>query len=62
MHYLVFPIGVAAVLVVSRNIYLRLRRLSQSRRLRGAQECLDAVQDTLTALAKSKAKVDHSRR
>ena len=54
MQYLVFAIGAAAILIVGRSIYVHLEGLSRTHRLRGARECLDAVQNTLTELAKSK--------
>jgi hypothetical protein len=56
MHYFVFGIGAGAILLIARNMYLRVQHWCQANRMRGAKECLDAVHDTLDSLAKSKPK------
>jgi hypothetical protein len=61
MEYLVIAVPAAGVLFVGRHLYLRLERWNRSRRLRGAQACLDAVHDTLVTLAESNPKVRSGR-
>jgi hypothetical protein len=55
MQYLVFAIGAGAFVQLAASAYKRLERWDRCRRLRGAQECLDAVQNTLAGLAKCKS-------
>jgi hypothetical protein len=57
MEYLVLLVGAAAILMIARSIYNRFERWNRSQKLRGPQECLDAVHDTLANLAKSNPKV-----
>jgi hypothetical protein len=61
MEYLVIAVPAAGVLFVGRHLYLRLERWNRSRRLRGAQACLNAVHDTLVTLAESNPKVRSGR-
>jgi hypothetical protein len=61
MEYLVIAVPAAGVLFVGRHLYLRLERWSRSRRLRGAQACLNAVHDTLVTLAESNPKARSGR-
>ena len=51
MQYLVFAIGAGAIVQLARRTYKLIERWDRRRRLRGAQECLDAVQNTLAGLA-----------
>ena len=55
MQYLVFGIGVGAVVLLAARAYKLFERWSRRRRLRGAQECLDAVHNTLAGLAECKS-------
>lgn len=61
MEYFAFAVVAAAILFIGRSVYTRVERSNRSRRLRGAQECLDAVHDTLASLAKSNPKVGPGR-
>jgi hypothetical protein len=61
MQYFVFAVGGSAILLIGRSIYIRFERWESRRRLNGAKACLDAVQDTLETLAKSKSEAKHGR-
>jgi uncharacterized membrane protein len=54
MGYIIFAVAATAILLIARGIYGRFERWNRAHRLRGAKECLDAVQNTLASLAKSK--------
>jgi hypothetical protein len=51
MQYLIFAMGAGAIVQLAASAYKRFERWNQRRRLRGAQECLDAVHNTLAGLA-----------
>ena len=55
MQYFVFAIGAGAIVQLAARAYKLVERWDQRRRLRGAQECLDAVQNTLAGLAECKS-------
>jgi hypothetical protein len=46
MQYLVFAIGAGAIVLLAARAYKLFERWNRHRRLRGAQECLDAVHNT----------------
>ena len=50
MQYLIFAMGAGAIVQLAASAYKRFERWNQRRRLRGAQECLDAVHNTLAGL------------
>jgi hypothetical protein len=62
MQYLVFAIGAGAIVQLAASAYKRFEHWNQRRRLRGAQECLDAVQNTLAGLAECKSHSERSHR
>jgi hypothetical protein len=55
MQYFVFAIGAGAIVQLAARAYKLVERWDRRRRLRGAQECLDAVQNTLAGLAECKS-------
>jgi hypothetical protein len=55
MQYFVFAIGAGAIVQLAARAYKIVERWDQRRRLRGAKECLDAVQNTLAGLAECKS-------
>jgi hypothetical protein len=61
MQYLVFAIGAGAFVQLAASAYKRIERWNQRRRLRGAQECLDAVHNTLAGLAECKSYSEKTR-
>jgi hypothetical protein len=54
MEYFVFAVGAGAILLLGARAFHRLERWDRRRRLRGAQECLDAVHNALAELANRK--------
>jgi hypothetical protein len=56
MQYLVFAIGAGAIVPLGAKVYKLFERWNGRRRLRGAQECLDAVHNTLAGLAECNAR------
>jgi hypothetical protein len=61
MQYLVFVIGAGAIVQLTASAYKRIERWNQRRRLRGAQECLDAVHNTLAGIAECKSYSERTR-
>jgi hypothetical protein len=61
MQYFVFAIGAGAIVQLAARGYKLIERWDQRRRLRGAQECLDAVQNTLAGLAECKSSSEKRR-
>jgi hypothetical protein len=61
MQYFVFAIGAGAIVQLAARAYKLVERWDQRRRLRGAQECLDAVQNTLAGLAECKSYSENTR-
>jgi hypothetical protein len=57
VEYLAFALGAMAILLMARMVYVRFERGDRSRRLRGARACLDAVDETLNNIAKTKSEV-----
>jgi peptidoglycan/LPS O-acetylase OafA/YrhL len=55
MQYLEFAIGAGATVLLAARVYKLFERWNRRRRLRGAQECLDAVHNTLAGLAECKS-------
>jgi hypothetical protein len=55
MQYLVFSIGAGAIVLLASQAYKLFERWNRRRRLRGAQECLDAVHYTFAGLAECKS-------
>jgi peptidoglycan/LPS O-acetylase OafA/YrhL len=55
MQYLLFSIGAGAIVLLASKAYKLFERWARRRRLRGAQECLDAVHYTLAGLAECKS-------
>ena len=62
MQYLVLAIGAVAIVLLAARAYRLLERWNRRRRLRGAQECLDAVHNTLAGLAECKSGYSESTR
>ena len=62
MQYLVFAIGAGAIALTAARAYKLFERWNHHRRLRGAQECLDAVHKTLAGLAECKSGYSESTR
>jgi hypothetical protein len=54
MEHFAFAIGAGVVLLLGTRVFNRFERWDRRRRLRGAQECLDAVHKTLAEVAKCK--------
>jgi len=61
MQYLVFAIGAGAIVQFAATVYKLFERWDRRRRLRGAQECLDAVHNTLAGLAECKSYSEKTR-
>jgi hypothetical protein len=61
MQYLVFAIGAGAIVQLAARAYKRFEHWNRRRRFRGAQECLDAVQNTLAGLAECKSYSERTR-
>jgi hypothetical protein len=55
MQHLVFAIGAGSIVLLAARAYNLFERWNRRRRLRGAQECLDAVHNTLAGLAECKS-------
>jgi hypothetical protein len=51
MEHLVFAIGAGTIVPLGTGAYYLFERWNRGRRLRGAQECLDAVHNRLARLA-----------
>jgi hypothetical protein len=62
MQYFVFAIGAWAIVLLAARAYKLFECWSRRRRLRGAQECLDAVHNTLAGLAECKSGYSESTR
>ena len=62
MQHLVFAIGAGAMVLLANKAYNRFERWNRRRRLRGAQECLDAVHNALAGLAERKSSDSKSTR
>jgi hypothetical protein len=62
MQYLVFSIAAGAIVLLASKAYKLFERWDRRRRLRGAQQCLDAVHNTLAGLAECKSGYSESKR